>query len=36
MLEIAFTKAIKKDLKKYPYQKDNLSTLRGIIGILAK
>lgn len=28
--------AIKKDLIKYPHQKDNLSTLRGFIGILTK
>ncbi|KIC73851.1 hypothetical protein DB42_BP00320 [Neochlamydia sp. EPS4] len=28
--------ATKKDLKKYPYQKDNLPTLHGVIGILAK
>lgn len=35
MLEIEFTKAIKKDLKKYRYQKDILLALHEVIGILA-
>ncbi|BBI16997.1 type II toxin-antitoxin system YafQ family toxin [Neochlamydia sp. S13] len=34
MLEIEFTKAIKKDLKKYQYQKDILLALHEVIGIL--
>ncbi|NGY94674.1 MULTISPECIES: type II toxin-antitoxin system YafQ family toxin [unclassified Neochlamydia] len=36
MLEIEFTTAIKKDLKKYQYQKDILLALHEVIDILAK
>jgi mRNA interferase YafQ len=36
MLEIEFTNAIKKDLKKYQHQKDVLLDLQEVIIMLAK